>query len=41
MKAAIAQIDTSALRHDFRIGLPSWEQGLAGVIEELAARPAA
>ena len=40
-RPAYSCLDTAALRHDFRIGLPSWEQGLAGVIDELVARSAA
>ena len=40
-RPAYSCLDTSALRHDFRIGLPSWEQGLAGTIDELAVRSAA
>ena len=40
-RPAYSCLDTAALRHDFGIGLPSWEQGLAGTIDELAVRSAA
>ena len=40
-RPAYSCLDTAALRHDFRIGLPSWEQGLAGTLDELAAQTAA
>lgn len=40
-RPAYSCLDTSRLRHDFGVGLPAWEQGLAGIIGELAAqRPA-
>lgn len=31
-------LDTTGLRHDFGVELPAWEQGLAEVMDELAAR---
>ncbi|KAF1691576.1 dTDP-4-dehydrorhamnose reductase [Pseudoxanthomonas koreensis] len=39
-RPAYSCLDTSRLRHDFGIGLPAWEQGLAGVIADLAAQQA-
>ncbi len=37
-RPAYSCLDTTGLRRDFGIQIPAWEQGLAGVMDELVAR---